>query len=58
MNSNFDFLNTSLEDERCCSIATRTDVDTWRFRLTNQRTWYSLVRANGRENLEHYIHLA
>ena len=62
MNSNFDFSQSLvLEDERVLLRSLQeTDVEHLLEISNNEpETWkYSLVRANGRENLEHYIHLA
>ncbi len=62
MNSNFDFSQSLvLEDERVLLRPLQeTDVEhLLEISINEPETWkYSLVRANGRENLEHYIQLA
>ncbi len=62
MNANFDFSQSVVLEDEMVLLRPLQEADVENLidiSMNEPETWhYSLVRANGRENLEHYIHLA
>lgn len=62
MNSNFDFFQPLILEDEIVLLRSLQETDVehlLEISINEPETWkYSLVRANGRENLEHYIQLA
>ena len=62
MNANFDFSQSLVLEDELVLLRPLQEVDVENLidiSMNEPETWhYSLVRANGRENLENYIHIA